>query len=352
MKAYQLYEDGKFALEEVKDPQPAKDEAIIKVKKAGICGSDIPRIFNGKAHKYPLIPGHEFAGIVTEVGNNANHEWLGKRVGIYPLIPCGHCIPCSKGKYEMCLQYSYLGSRRNGGFAEYVAVPVRNLRALPEYVQWEDAALLEPLSVAIHAVRRWRENDKEGKTAAVCGLGTIGQMVIMVLKTMGVKHIIVLGNKQVQKDAAISSGVLAEDYLDSRTNDGGSRWIKEKTNGRGTDIFFECTGKSASYSLAIESAAPGSQIVLVGNPASDMVLRECTYGEILRRQLTISGTWNSTFVHEAWDDWHYALTLLEKWKTLPSHIITHRFSMEKLLEGFLLMKGKKEEYIKVMGEFS
>ena len=154
MKAWVLEDIGKIQYKEVSKPLPGEHEVLVEVKAAGICGSDIPRIYQTGAHRMPLIPGHEFAGRVVQTGENTDAKWQNKRVGIFPLIPCHNCVACQKGQYELCRNYSYLGSRRDGGFAEYVAVPECNLIELPENVSYEEAAMLEPMSVACHAPRR------------------------------------------------------------------------------------------------------------------------------------------------------------------------------------------------------
>ncbi len=127
MNAWVLHDINDFRLEAVEEPIPGKDEVLVEVKAAGICGSDIPRVYQNGTYSFPLIPGHEFSGVVAKTGRNVDDGWIGRRVGIFPLIPCMDCIPCRKKQYEMCRHYSYLGSRTNGGFAEYAAVPAANL---------------------------------------------------------------------------------------------------------------------------------------------------------------------------------------------------------------------------------
>ena len=123
MKAYVLLNIGDIKLKDVADPVPVEKEVLVKIKACGICGSDIPRIFQDGTHKMPLIPGHEFSGEVAALGKGADRHFLHRRVGIFPLVPCRECAACRLEKYELCRNYSYLGSRRNGGFAEYAAVP-------------------------------------------------------------------------------------------------------------------------------------------------------------------------------------------------------------------------------------
>ena len=129
MNAYVLDGINQLHLKEVPMPVVQKGEVLVQVKAAGICGSDIPRIFKTGTYHFPTIPGHEFSGKVVESENPA---WMGKRVGIFPLIPCHSCAPCKKKRYEVCRQYSYLGARTDGGFAEYVAVPEDNLIEMQE----------------------------------------------------------------------------------------------------------------------------------------------------------------------------------------------------------------------------
>lgn len=183
MKAWILYGINDLRLENVRMPLPVKGEVLVRIKATGICGSDVPRVFGTGAHRHPLVIGHEFSGIVEGIGREASAAWLGRRVGVFPLIPCRECTPCRQGQYELCRDYGYLGSRRDGGFAEYVSVPAGNLIGLPESVSFEEAAMLEPMAVAVHAMRRGTENFElfRGAAIAICGLGTVGLLLAMFL---------------------------------------------------------------------------------------------------------------------------------------------------------------------------
>lgn len=536
MKAWILHEIGEIQLEELEKPLPGRGEVLIAVKAAGICGSDIPRIYETGAHTHPLIPGHEFSGVVEAVGSEADAAWLGKRVGIFPLIPCRSCPPCANKLYEMCRHYDYLGSRRNGGFAEYAAVPVECLVELPDNVTFAEAAMLEPMAVAVHAMRRafpemkytgsrtkpvkeslgyagkqalekktgqqmeqrtgttgqtpqtaeepieqrtgakqtpgepigqrtetgtpqtpaepigqrmetetpqtpaepieqraetetpqtptgpieqttetpqtpqtptesieqttgtpadsigetphtptapieksgWGDEaaaapDTAG-TVVVCGLGTIGLLLLMMLleRRAGqeVSHnperskardngtdaagagpgdsvILAIGNKDYQKQMVLELGLSEDAYCDSREQDV-SQWLMERSGKQGVDIFFECVGKNETLRLAVDNAAPGGRVCLVGNPYSDMLLEKSVYWKILRNQLYITGTWNSSFTGEPDDDWAYVLELLSRRRIVPEKLITHRFSVDELEKGFQIMRDKAEDYVKIM----
>ena len=344
MKAWVLHDIDDLRLETVGEPVLAEHEVLVEVMAAGICGSDIPRIYKSGAYSYPLIPGHEFSGVVVKLGARADNLWLHRRVVIFPLIPCKNCAPCRKQQYELCRHYSYLGSRRDGGFAEYVAVPQENLLLLPDGVAFEEAAMLEPMSVAVHAIRRTFLSSSD--TAVVCGLGTIGLSVLMFLKEAGIGRILAIGNRESQKKAAMRMGVLEKDCC--CTGQDNVRWIQEQTDGAGTDVFFECVGKNETLVQALESTAPGGRILLVGNPYTDMILEKALYWKILRNQLTVAGTWNSSFSHSPEDDWHYVLDRLERGSISPAELITHRFPMAELDRGLAVMRDKTEDYIKLM----
>lgn len=359
MKAWVLHGIGDFRLETVGVPAPAAGEVLVAVKAAGICGSDVPRIYRTGAHIHPLIPGHEFAGIVTGAGADVDQEWIGQRVGVFPLIPCGACEPCRKRQHELCRSYSYIGSRRDGAFAEYVTVPAKNLLALPGCVGFEMAAMLEPMAVAVHAMRRI---DFSGSgTVAVCGLGTIGLALLMFLLDMGrgvaassaphpkwpSEKIFVIGNRDIQKQMALKMGLPPGQFCDSRATPAG-KWLMEHTDGRGVDVFFECVGKNETFVQAVGCAAPSGRVVLVGNPYSDMMLEKNTYWKILRNQLTVTGTWNSSFDGTPGDDWHYVLDRLVQHRVDPARLVSHRLLLEGLADGLEIMRDKTEDYVKVM----
>ncbi|QFJ55014.1 galactitol-1-phosphate 5-dehydrogenase [Pseudobutyrivibrio xylanivorans] len=347
MKALVLHDVGKISVEEVDKPFPKAGEVLLKVMACGICGSDIPRAYKDGAHAMPMIIGHEFAGVVEECGESVDKSWMGKRVGVFPLIPCKECECCKNNKYEMCKDYSYLGSRRDGGFAEYVTVPEWNLIELPERVSFEQAAMLEPMAVAVHAIRRVRPTSED--SVVIMGLGTIGLLVTMLLLDMGISNVFTIGNKESQKRFVMELGVPEAHYFDG-SKDNAAEWIIAKTNFLGADTFFECIGKNESLKVGINAAAPSGKICTVGNPHTDMELTRDEYWKILRNQLTVTGTWNSSFMHDIADDWSYVISRLQGGTIQPEKFITHKFGLEEIVEGFEIMRDKKEEYVKVMGE--
>lgn len=344
MKAWVLHNIGDIRFEDVDIPRIGDNEVLVAVKAAGICGSDIPRIYETGAHNMPLIPGHEFSGKVVETGKSVDPKWIDKRVGIFPLIPCKQCEMCRKKLYEMCRNYNYLGSRCNGGFAEYCAVPANNLIELPDRVTYEQAAMLEPMSVAVHAIRRVNLNKND--TVVVHGLGTIGLLIVMFLCNMGFENILAIGNKDCQKDMVMKLGLPSDSYCNCK-NESIGKFISHKTK-CGADVYFECVGKNETINDAVENTAPAGKIVFVGNPYSDILHNKYVYWKILRNQLTVTGTWNSTFTHDKNDDWNYAINKLTEGKINPEAIITHRLSLDYMKLGIKNMKEKRVDYIKII----
>ncbi len=347
MYAQILKDIGQLEYCETEKPKLSFNDVLVEVKATGICGSDIPRIYKTGAHNMPLIPGHEFSGkVVCAPGVGA--RWNGKRVGVFPLIPCRQCPQCLEKKYEMCRHYDYLGSRSDGAFAEYVKVPRLNLIELPDNVSYESAAMLEPMAVAAHAMRN--VSPKDDDKICVCGLGTIGLLLVMLLvNEYDAQNIFVIGNKDFQKEMAVKIGISEENYCDIKTNDA-SLWISEKIPA-GPDVFFECVGKNETVSLAVDVTAPGGRVQLVGNPASDMTFEKNIYWKILRNQLTVLGTWNSSFTKAEDDDWHYCLDMIGSGRVNPSMLITHKFTLDKLEDGLAIMRDKTEDYVKIMTTF-
>lgn len=348
MKAYVLEDINRLIYKDINVPTLDKGEVLVHVKAVGICGSDIPRIYKTGAHVHPIIPGHEFSGEVVECGSDAI-QWKGKRVGIFPLIPCMQCDCCKKKLYEMCRNYSYLGSRCNGGFAEYSAVPSWNLIELPKNVSFGAAALLEPLSVSAHAVRRVTANADKNECFAVWGLGTIGLMVVSLLKTAGFNNIICIGKKTNQRRFVEDLGIASSMYIDA-TNESVNNRVCELTDGKGPHAVFECVGRNETIAGCVSVASPGGMVMLVGNPNSDICFEKEVYWKILRNELTVLGTWNSAYTHSENDDWHYALQLLKDGSLEWKRFISHKINFDELKRGLEIMRDKKGDYIKIMIE--
>lgn len=342
MKAYVLHGINDLQYEEIDEPVLDKDNVLVEVMAAGVCGSDIPRIFETGTYHFPTIPGHEFAGVVRKVCNKKDSNLIGKRVGVFPLIPCQKCIHCQNKDYEMCQNYNYLGSRTDGGFAEYVKVPLWNLIPLPDLITFEEAAMLEPLSVAIHAMSQLEERNVQ--TLAIYGAGPIGMMLAQVARAKQVKRVFVIVNKLEQENLARKLGF--EDIYNMKNTDP-VEWILQETNYVGVDAAVEGVGDCNVLGACLNMVKGKGSILLLANPKGDYVLDKNTYWKILRKQLALYGTWNSSFSGTE-DNWHNALDYLSTHKIDIMPLITHKLRFDNLKEGLIIMKGKTEFYSKVM----
>lgn len=344
LKAYVLNAIGQLDLMEVAEPVPKEGQVLVEVKAAGICGSDIPRIYENGTYHFPTIPGHEFSGVVCKVSSKAQESWLNKRVGVFPLIPCQKCPSCKDKNYEMCSSYDYLGSRSDGGYAEYVAVPEWNLSELPDDISFETAAMLEPATVGIHALKRIDASKAE--TAVVFGPGTIGLLMAQWLKILGVQKVILVGTREEQRELAKRLGF---EYFINRKKEDAVEKVLEMTCGQGTDISVECTGYGSVLCDCLNVAKRGGDILAVGNPHGDVQVDRDTYWKLLRRQLRITGTWNSSFIPEYdKDDWRDTINAISLGGLKPQEQITHRLQFNELNNGLEMMRDRSEYYNKVM----
>lgn len=356
MKAYVLEGINQLTYKEIDKPKLQTGYVLVEVKAAGICGSDIPRVFTTGTYHFPTIPGHEFSGVVVEAFDSVGEDWVGKRVGVFPLIPCQECACCVKKQYEMCRNYNYLGSRCDGGFAEYVAVPVWNLIELPDGVSFAEAAMLEPASVALHAVRRL---DFDGvSSVALFGLGTIGIIIAQWLHIYGIKTVIATGHSD--RHGEVMKSVTPDDYVyvdatsardvDTGMDAAGSvcEQILDLTGGIGVDAVLDCVATSGSLKDALDCVKPSGQIVVVGNPKGDVAVDKNTYWKILRKQIRLTGTWNSSFTHDNEDDWHTVLEACADGKLVLRDLITHPLGFDELHKGLDVMRNKSEYRNKVM----
>lgn len=366
MKAYVLKGIGQLEYTDVDVPELRQGWALVQVGAAGICGSDIPRIFKTGTYHFPTIPGHEFSGRVVDTYSKEDRSWIGRRVGIFPLIPCRKCFVCQEGHYEMCRSYDYLGSRRDGGFAEFAAVPVWNLIGLPDEMSMEEAAMLEPASVALHAVRRLEI--VPGDTVALYGLGTIGLIMAQWLRMYGVEKVYAVGHNPGHGTMMQKTTSADFEYRNAQRQEAdGSRpsgpqelhaprpaeqdavsWVMEKTGGEGVAIAIDCAGSPETLTNCLNSVRPGGQILTVGNPKGDMRIDQASYWKILRNQIRLTGTWNSSFCHTAEDDWNKVVEACSNQTLLLSGLITHRLGFGQLEQGLAIARDHREYHNKIM----
>jgi Threonine dehydrogenase and related Zn-dependent dehydrogenases len=270
------------------EPQIGPDDLLVRVKACGICGSDIHGYDGSTGRRLPpLVMGHEAAGVVEAIGANVKGFQPGDRVTFDSTIYCGHCFFCLRGEANLCDNRQVLGVspgeyRRHGAFAEYVSVPERVSYKLPETLPFEHAAMIEAVSVAVHAVSL--TPIKLGDTAVVVGSGMIGLLVIQALKLAGCSQIIAVDLDNAK--LAIARQLGAEKTLNSSEGDVPEQ-VRALTNGRGADVAMEVVGASAPLHTALNSLRKGGFITLVGNVAPKV---ELPLQYVVSRQIQIIGS--------------------------------------------------------------
>ena len=336
MKAYSLRAVNNLVYEEVDYPDCPQGWSIVKVKAAGICSSDIPRTFTKGTYHFPTIPGHEFSGVVEAVGSQENRDLIGKRVGVFPLIPCKKCNSCKKGLYEMCEHYDYIGSRRDGAFAEYVAVPVWTLVEITDRISFEEASMMEPLAVALHGIKKLQL--RKGERVAVVGTGMIAFAAAQWALQYGAEEVTVIGRSEEKRSIAESI-----------------KGIKYTVSPEGEGLFdsvLEAVGSNSSIDKAINIATSAGKVVLMGNPEGDINLSQNTYWRILRKQISITGTWNSSFDGTNESDWTEVRRALDTKAINVVPLITHVVSQDRLVSALQMMKDHHTVYCKVMSRWN
>lgn len=342
MKACVLHNIADLRYEDAPTPAPGDGEVLVKVGACGVCGSDIPRVFTKGTYRFPTIPGHEFAGTVAETGPGVDPEWRGARVAVFPLIPCRECGPCAIGEYAMCENYNYLGSRCDGAFADYVVAPVWNLLALPEGVSMMEGALTEPAAVAVHALRR--AGIDIGDSVLIFGAGPIGLMVAMWARAWGASRVLLADIDEAKLDFAQTLGFT--DTVHARDDDP-IAWTFAHTQ-RGAHVVVEASGSSAAFEHAVRAARTFGRVVLLGNPAGDMKLTQDGYWAILRKELKLFGSWNSSYSDLPKNEWQLALEFMRDKRLDLRPLITHPVALNELPDTLIRMRDRTEFINKTM----
>ncbi len=342
MKACVLHAVGDLRCEAVATPAPKAGEALIRVAACGVCGSDIPRVFSKGTYRFPTIPGHEFAGEVVGVGEDVDEALVGRRVAVFPLIPCHACSSCEIGAHAQCEDYDYLGSRSDGAFAEYVRAPVWNLLEVPDGVSLIEAAMCEPAAVAAHAVRR--SEMAVGDTVLVFGAGPIGLLLGQWARISGAGDVMLVDIDEARLEFARGLGF---EFVFNARDGGAVAWVMART-GRGAAVVIEGSGSSAAFEQCMKAARPFGTVVLMGNPAGEMRLSQEAYWAVLRKELTVRGTWNSSFASTPHNEWRLALDAMAGKRLNVMPLITHRVGLDELWDALVMMRDRTAFSNKVM----
>ena len=288
MKALTLVQYNSFDYGDAADPVAAPGEVLIAVEAVGICGSDVHGMDGSTGRRQPpIVMGHEAAGVIARLGDGVEGWAAGDRVTFDSTVYCGVCHFCRRGEINLCDNRRVLGVscddyRCDGAFAEFVAVPARILYRLPDGVSFEQAAMVEALSVAVHAVERTPVH--LGDTAVVVGAGMIGLLVIQVLKVAGCGRVIAVDVDDAKLELAKKLGA---DVTLRADQEGVPSRVGQLTDGRGADIACEVVGLEATFRTAIDSTRKGGVVTLVGNLSPEVAM---PLQAVVTRQLTLIGT--------------------------------------------------------------
>ena len=344
MRALVLHGVGDLRLETVPVPELTAGSVLLQVKACGICSSDRERVFVTGTYHFPTIPGHEFAGKIVAAADDVDESLLGRRASVFPMLPCMTCDACKKGQYAQCGSYNYFGSRCDGGFAEYLVVPVWNLVLFDETVPYATAALSEPSAVSLHAVQIGAIQKSEA--VAVVGTGTIAFLVGAFAKNL-TDRVVIFGRSGDKLDYAKRLGFETVNLTDEAYREKAQRL----SGGDGFDVVFEAVGSNATIERAVDLAGTFGRIVLLGNPKGDLAMEKNVYWSILRKQKKLMGSWNSSFSAQA-NDWATVADWMKNSSFDFGQLITHRFSLDEYKEAFALIHGEKgrEFLLKIMLE--
>jgi len=326
-----------IVLEEVEKPKPKPNEVLIEVKYCGICGSDI-HAYHG-VHPFikpPIVLGHEFSGVISELGGDVEELKIGQRVVVEPLLTCGKCLNCKLGYYNRCIVMKVIGAQTDGAFAEYISVPAHRVIAIPDEVSFKHGALVEPLAVAVHAVKR--AGPLGGLNVAVLGAGPIGLLTASVAKRYGANEVLITDLSDYKLKVAKSLGI---DYTVNVKREDPVKVAKEIFGHEGVDVIFECVGSNpVTIAQAINMARKGATIVVVGVFKEEVPIK---VGLIQDRELELKGTAVYRF-----KDFLDAIELLKRGDVLAGQLISRVFSLRELEKAFKYIEENRDTTIKVL----
>lgn len=320
MKAAVLHGPRRLGVESLASPEIGADDALVRVRLTGLCGTDYS-IWSGKRPVvYPRVLGHEFVGEVVAVGSAVNRLRPGQRVAVEPNFSCDRCPLCAEGNRNLCLSRTAVGIDVDGGLAELVRLPQRCCWPLPTGVPDEDAVLTEPLAVVVRAVNRGAV--RAGEAVAVLGTSTLGLLATQVLAGRGAR-VLTVGRRPRRFDLARSLGATAVHAL----SDGPLEPIARAFSGReGVDVVLEVAGTAEAVEDALRLVRPGGRVVLTGLPHEPTSL---TFFSVVRREVTLTGS----MIYQ--DEFGEAVRLIATGGVRAAPLLTHRFGLDAIADAFL-----------------
>ena len=338
MKALRWYGRKDLRYEDMPEPFPGPGQVKAKINLAGICGTDLKEYKDGPCmiavDKAPLTLGHEFAGIVVEVGEGVTDFKVGERVTGVGNWVCGECFFCKKSMYNICLNSGFAGITVDGCMAEYFIAPSYSFYKLPDSVSDEVGALVEPLAVAIHAVRQG--NVRPGDRVAIVGAGTIGLCTLLAARAAGASEVYVVAKHRAGREMALAMRATAV----INPSDEPAKAIANLTDGLGADVSFECVGRPDTPQMSVDLARRGGTTVIMGVFDKPSLIY---FQSVMFNQKTIVGS--PIYVDEA----KTAIALMTDKRIDPSRLITSTAFLKDAVEmGFEKLINNKEGDVKIL----
>ncbi|TBL77663.1 NAD(P)-dependent alcohol dehydrogenase [Paenibacillus thalictri] len=327
-----------IAVQSVEIPRPKPDEALVRVRCIGVCGSDLHYYERGRIGRYvvtkPIILGHELAGDVVEVGSEVANVAAGDRVAVEPGVTCGRCAYCKSGRYNLCPDVVFMATPPvDGAWAEYITIRSDFLFKLPDTVSYEEGALLEPLSVGIHAMKRAQAGP--GDRVFISGLGPIGLLAGAAAKLFGVTDI--TASEVIAERRGLAGRMGIDRVLDPSDADAFAAAMSEQG---GYDVVVESSGNGAAIRHTVAAARRGGRIVLIGLPSVDDI--PLNVPQIIDNEIDVRGVFRYANTYET------AIRALGSAPCDIRTIITHRFPLEQIKEAMELARLEKQSCVKVM----
>lgn len=336
MKAIVCQQIDRLQLVEQKEPALEAGEAVVRIKRIGICGTDL-HAYKGNQpfFTYPRVLGHELSGIVEQVDDPSGSVKVGDQVSVVPYMHCGRCIACRRGKSNCCTDMKVLGVHIDGGMRERIAVPVSHL-LVTNGLTLDEAAVLEPLSIGAHAVRR--SGLQAGDTALVIGSGPIGLGVMAFAKHRGAK--VIAMDVLEERLAFCKQWAKADETVNAL--EGAKERIAELTGGEYPVVVFDATGNVRSMAGAFEFVSHGGTLVYVGLVKADLSFND---PEFHKREMTLMGSRNATL-----EDFAAVQAAVQSGSIDVSSYITHRIPFDELPGQFDVLLKPESKVIKAMTE--
>ena len=321
---------------EVPVPKAAPGQAVLRIHRIGVCGSDI-HVYHGKHPftSYPVTQGHEVSGEIVELGEGVSGLRLGQRVTVEPQVVCGRCYPCRHGKYNLCENLKVMGFQTTGTASEYFAVDASKITPLPEEMDFDLGAMLEPLAVAVHAVGRM--GSVKGLKVAVLGAGPIGNLVAQTAKGQGADSVLITDVSDVRLEKARQCGV--EYTVNTKNKDFGEAMV-ECFGPDKADVIYDCAGNDITMGQAIRYARKGSTIILVAVYAG---MANVDLAVLNDHELDLNTT--MMYRHE---DYLEAIRLVQEGRVALRPLISSHFAFRDYLEAYRYIDANRETTMKVL----